>query len=205
MDDTNVDTELWALLRWIIEDVGGECHVEDLDAAGRLYHLSAATTRCRDQCSPPVHSASALNSLASCRITPDSGSNWPTPGLAREHGLGVGEARVPALSERGLTIDYHTVWDFVHGEKLSYKKKTLIAAEQDRADVARRRAQWSKYRDRIDPSRLVFIDETWTKTNMAPLRGWAPCGERIKAKVPHGHWQTVTFLAALRHDRITAP
>ena len=71
--------------------------------------------------------------------------------------------------------------------------------------MARRRAQWTKYRERIDPSRLVFIDETWTKTNMAPLRGWAPRGQRIKAKVPHGHWQTMTFLAALRHDRITAP
>lgn len=62
-----------------------------------------------------------------------------------------------------------------------------------------------KYRERIDPSRLVFIDETWTKTNMAPLWGWAPRGQRIKAKVPHGHWNTMTFLAALRHDRITAP
>jgi len=51
----------------------------------------------------------------------------------------------------------------------------------------------------------VFIDETWTKTNMAPLRGWAPRGQRIKAQVPHGHWQTMTFLAALRHDRVTAP
>jgi hypothetical protein len=56
-----------------------------------------------------------------------------------------------------------------------------------------------------NPARLVFIDETWTKTNMAPLRGWAPRGQRIKAKVPHGRWQTMTFLAALRHDRITAP
>jgi transposase len=62
-----------------------------------------------------------------------------------------------------------------------------------------------KYRERIDPSRLVFIDETWTKTNMAPLWGWAPRGQRIKARVPHGHWNTMTFLAALRHDRITAP
>jgi putative transposase len=51
----------------------------------------------------------------------------------------------------------------------------------------------------------VFIDETWTKTNMAPLRGWAPCGERLIAKVPHGRWKTMTFLAALRHDRIDAP
>jgi transposase len=62
-----------------------------------------------------------------------------------------------------------------------------------------------KYQDRIDPSRLVFIDETWTKTNMAPLRGWAPRGMRLVAKVPHGHWNTSTFLAALRHDRIDAP
>jgi transposase len=85
------------------------------------------------------------------------------------------------------------------------QKKTLIAAEQGRPDIARRRAQWCKYRSRIDPARLVFIDETWTKTNMAPLRGWAPRGQRIKAHVPHGHWQTLTFLAALRHDRITAP
>jgi transposase len=61
------------------------------------------------------------------------------------------------------------------------------------------------YRHRIDPARLVFIDETWTKTNMAPLRGWAPRGMRLQAKVPHGHWQTMTFLAALHHDRVEAP
>src|SRR5262249_8095046 len=59
--------------------------------------------------------------------------------------------------------------------------------------------------DRIDPARLVFIDETWTKTNMAPLRGWSPLGQRLPAKVPHGRWTTMTFLAALRHDRVDAP
>jgi transposase len=71
--------------------------------------------------------------------------------------------------------------------------------------VARRRAQWIKYRVGIEPSRLVFIDETWTKTNMAPLRGWAPIGKRLQAKVPHKRWKTMTFLAALRHDRLDAP
>ena len=81
----------------------------------------------------------------------------------------------------------------------------MVAGERDRPDVARRRAQWIKYQGRIEPERLVFIDETWTKTNMAPLRGWAPRGVRLKAKVPHGHWQTMTFLAALRHDCLTAP
>jgi transposase len=81
----------------------------------------------------------------------------------------------------------------------------VVAGERDRPDVARRRAQWTKYQDRIAPERLVFIDETWTKTNMAPLRGWAPRGRRLIAKVPHGHWKTTTFVAALRHDRIEAP
>jgi putative transposase len=71
--------------------------------------------------------------------------------------------------------------------------------------VARRRAQWTRYQDRIDPSRLVFIDETWTKTNMAPLRGWAPRGKRLEAKVPQRRWKTMTFLAALRQDRLDAP
>jgi putative transposase len=51
----------------------------------------------------------------------------------------------------------------------------------------------------------VFIDETWTKTNMEALRGWAPRGERLVASVPHGHWKTMTFVAALRCDRIEAP
>ena len=51
----------------------------------------------------------------------------------------------------------------------------------------------------------MFIDETWTKTNMAPLRGWSRRGQRLVARVPHGHWKTMTFLAALRHDSITAP
>jgi len=51
----------------------------------------------------------------------------------------------------------------------------------------------------------VFIDETWAKTNMARAHGWHRRGEPLNAKVPHGHWRTMTFLAALRHDRITAP
>ena len=51
----------------------------------------------------------------------------------------------------------------------------------------------------------MFIDETWVKTNMAPIRGWSRCGERLPAKAPHEHWKTLTFIAALRHDRIDAP
>ena len=80
-----------------------------------------------------------------------------------------------------------------------------MAREQDRPDISRRRAQWRNYQGRIDPERLVFIDETWAKTNMTRTHGWAARGARLLAKIPHGHWNTTTFLAALRHDRIDAP
>jgi transposase len=51
----------------------------------------------------------------------------------------------------------------------------------------------------------VFVDETWAKTNMVRLHGRATCGQRLHAKVPHGHWTTLTFIAALRSNRIDAP
>src|ERR1700730_3655227 len=84
-------------------------------------------------------------------------------------------------------------------------KKPLFASEQARADVARRRRRWRSWQAGLDPRRLVFIDETWIKTNMAPLRGWGPKGARLRVFAPHGHWRTLTFLGALRCDSLTAP
>ena len=81
----------------------------------------------------------------------------------------------------------------------------MLPTEQSRPDIARKRARWKAHQHRIDAKRLVFLDETWIKTNMAPLRGWGPRGQRLEARVPHGHWKTLTFVAALRHDRIDAP
>jgi len=72
-------------------------------------------------------------------------------------------------------------------------------------DIARKRLRWKTHQHRIEARRLVFLDETWIKTNMAALRGWAPRGRRLAAPVPHGHWKTLTFIAALRCDRIDAP
>ena len=57
----------------------------------------------------------------------------------------------------------------------------------------------------LDPKRLVFIDETSASTTMTRRHGRAPQGEWLVCKVPHGHWKTTTFIAALRHDRVTAP
>src|SRR5580704_11382150 len=89
--------------------------------------------------------------------------------------------------------------------KASVLKKSLHASEQDRPDVARRRARWKQHQGKLDPTRVVFIDETWAKTNMTRTHGRCARGARLVAKVPHGHWRTLTFLAALRCDRIDAP
>ena len=80
-----------------------------------------------------------------------------------------------------------------------------MAAEQMRPKVAWFRARWRAHQHRLDPKRLIFIDETWIKTNMTRTCGWAAKGQRLTAHVPHGHWKTLTFLAGLRHDRIVAP
>ena len=53
--------------------------------------------------------------------------------------------------------------------------------------------------------KLVFIDETWTSTSMTRRYGRAPRGQRCIDSAPHGHWQTTTFVGALRHRRLTAP
>jgi len=84
-------------------------------------------------------------------------------------------------------------------------KKTLHASEQEREDVAEARAQWKENQSALDVTKLVFIDETGTSTNMTRLRGRAPIGERCVASVPHGHWKTTTFIAGLRVNEVTAP
>lgn len=63
-------------------------------------------------------------------------------------------------------------------------KKVLFALEQAHAAIARLRARWKSIQPYLDPRRLVFIDETWIKTNMAPIRGWGTKGERVRGYAP---------------------
>lgn len=51
----------------------------------------------------------------------------------------------------------------------------------------------------------MFIDETWASTKMARTHGRAPRGERLRSPIPHGHWKTTTFVAALRTSGMVAP
>jgi len=80
-----------------------------------------------------------------------------------------------------------------------------MASEQKRPDVARRRAIWKLRQPGLNPERLVFLDETWAKTNMTRPRGRAFKGKRLIAHTPHGHWKTTTFLAGLRTTGLVAP
>jgi len=71
--------------------------------------------------------------------------------------------------------------------------------------VARARRRWMREQGMFDPARLVFIDETAANTKMVRLHGRCGCGERLVGRVPQGHWKTITFVAALRHDKMVAP
>ncbi|MDH4992392.1 IS630 family transposase [Aquamicrobium lusatiense] len=108
------------------------------------------------------------------------------------------------LAARSVKVSHNAVWLFLRRERLRFKK-TLFALEQARANIARRRQRWRSWQVRLGPRKLVFMDETWIKTNMAPLRGWGPKGQRLRGFAPHGHWRTLTFLGALRLYRLAAP
>src|SRR5499427_3956085 len=96
------------------------------------------------------------------------------------------------------------VWRFFQRHKIAFKK-SLRAAEQERADVARARRRWMREQGMFDPARLVFIDETAANTKMVRLYGRCPRGERLIDRVPQGHWKTITFVAPLRHNGMRAP
>ena len=108
------------------------------------------------------------------------------------------------LSARGLDVGIGTLWRFFNRRQISFKK-TAHAAEQERADVAAAREAWFAAQIDLDPDKLVFIDETGANTKMTRLRGRAARGERCRAPVPFGHWNTTTFTAGLRLSGISAP
>jgi len=86
-----------------------------------------------------------------------------------------------------------------------FQKKSLIAAEQRRADVVERRRNFAIARRFVDPQSFVFLDESGAQSNMTRLYGRAPIGERCVDHTPHGHWKTTTLLSAMRLDGVIEP
>jgi hypothetical protein len=120
----------------------------------------------------------------------------PCTELAAALVAATGETAAPAALSRWLV-------------RAGYRfKKTLRVSEQDRPDVKQAREESATARQpkmRLEPHRLVFIDETATTTKMTRLRGRCPKGQRLLSKAPFGHWKTQTFIAALRCDALIAP
>lgn len=83
------------------------------------------------------------------------------------------------LAGRGLDFGYGTIQRFLVRHGMTRKKKTGHASEQDRGDVLERRRAWREGQADLDPARLVFIDETWAKINMARTHGRAPRGQLL--------------------------
>jgi transposase len=83
-------------------------------------------------------------------------------------------------------------------------KKSPPRERADRTDVARARRRWIRQQGLLDSSRLIFIDETSVNTNMTRPCGRGRRGERVIGRVPFVAWKTLTFVAALRCDRMTA-
>ncbi len=71
--------------------------------------------------------------------------------------------------------------------------------------MAAARQAWRELAPRLDPDKLVFIDETGASTKMARFCGRSKRGSRCRSAIPHGHWLTTTFTAALRRTALTAP
>ena len=107
------------------------------------------------------------------------------------------------LAERGMVVSYFAVWHFLRHERDYVQKKACTQPSRIGPTSARRRERWKTHQGKLDPARLVFIDETWAKTNMTRRHG--RCAPRATARRQGRHlarWRTLTFLAALRCDRI---
>jgi transposase len=78
----------------------------------------------------------------------------------------------------------------------------LIAAEQLREDVQRRRIGFAIARRFVKPGQLIFLDESGAQSNMTRLYGRSPIGTRCIDRTPHGHWKTTTLLSAIRLDGV---
>ena len=102
------------------------------------------------------------------------------------------------IANCGERFSSSVLWRFFDRHEITFKKPAAHAEEQQRSDVVRQRRDWFARQLDLDPTRLVFIDETWASTNMARMRGRCRRGRRLRAAVPHGHYKTVTLVAGLR-------
>src|SRR5947209_17865983 len=115
------------------------------------------------------------------------------------------DATLEQLKRRGgFTCTLKTLWLALRQRGLTFKKKSLHASEQERPDVQEKRRSFRRKVGRIEPNRLIFVDETGVTTAMTPAYAWSPRGERAVDSAP-ASWESVTVIAALGLDGVRAP
>src|SRR4051794_19630450 len=97
----------------------------------------------------------------------------------------------------GVPCSRMAVWRTLRKLGITRKKKVLYASEQQKPEVQQKRLDFAKAVTRLDPERLVFIDEGGTTTAMTRPYGRAPKGERVVGSVP-GHWESLTLITGMR-------
>ena len=107
------------------------------------------------------------------------------------------------IANCGERFAVSVLWRFFDRHEITFKK-TAHAEEQQRADVQSRRREWFAGQLDLDPTKLVFVDETGASTNLARKSGRCRRGRRLRAAIPHSHYKTVTLVAGLRLRGLTA-
>jgi transposase len=177
---------------------------ESAREAARILNLGASTTiRWMDRWRK-TGNVEAKSGTGHSRSPLDQHKQWLIELIAAEPDLTLEEIRVRLRSQRKQKAGIGSIWRFFDRHDITFKK-TLHAAEQDRPDVAAERAALKAEQPKLRAPRLVFIDETAVTTKMVRHYGRSPRGERLVSGVPHGHWKTLTLVAALRIDGLTAP
>ena len=138
----------------------------------------------------PERRALVLGQAAPSLSLPDM-TRLFAPASAATHAT-LAELKAFFMAEHDLKGQHRLPLEKAAGTRIDAQKKSLRAAEQDRADIAKARDEWLA----SQPANFFFFFFFVKK---------APRGQRLVAPVPHGHWMTTTFVAALRHDEITAP
>ncbi len=145
-------------------------------------------------------------------LAPEPHGGGPTPvlspddlrrleDLVREHN----DDTLDQLKQRGgFNCSLTTIWRALRRQRLTCKKKTQHADERDRPDVQEKRRSFRRKVKRVEPKRLVFVDESGVTTAMTQAYGWAPRGERAVGSAP-GSWESLTVIAALGLDGVRAP
>jgi len=199
--------------RWFVKPYSKEFRVEVLsacdagegtrDVANRLGVSESWVRRCKQQ-----RRETGQIAAKTTRVRPPvwlQWADWLLDKLDQQPDIYLREIQDSLAKEKGKTACLQTLCAACRSLGRTRKKKTLIAAEQDRPDVAESRIEWKDSQQTIDPDRLVFLDETWAKTNMTRTYGRSDLGTRLVEKVPCGRWATTTFLGAMRNTGFVAP